>query len=78
MSVFTSAAALALGYAIGRARPWLRLGDWAEEQVRCHPGRWIGTLGREALLYSALLATQPARAFEALREVRREKRKRTP
>jgi hypothetical protein len=69
--------ALTLGYIIGRARPWLRLGDWADEQVRFYPGRWIGTFGREAFLYSALLATQPVRAFGVLREIRREKRKRT-
>lgn len=71
-------AALALGYALGRVRPWLQLGDWAEEQVRFHPARWVGSRWREAVLFTALAATQPHVAFGALREVRRDKRDGTP
>ncbi|MDW8804330.1 hypothetical protein P1P68_05875 [Streptomyces scabiei] len=74
MTTAAIAAALALGYALGRVRPWLRLDDWADEQVRSHPQRWIGTRWREAALFAALAATQPRRAFGALREIRREKR----
>jgi branched-subunit amino acid ABC-type transport system permease component len=71
-------AALALGYTLGRLRPWLRLGDWAEEQVRLHPAQWIGSRWREAVLFTALVATQPFAAFGVLRQVRRERRASTP
>jgi hypothetical protein len=55
------------GYLFSRLRPWQRLGDWADWQVRHHPDRWIGARGREAVLFAALLATQPARAVRAWR-----------
>ncbi|MER7688774.1 hypothetical protein [Streptomyces sp. NPDC097610] len=78
MTILAITAALALGYALGRVRPWLQLGDWAEEQVRLHPGRWVGSRWREAVLFAALVATQSGPAFDALRKVRRTRRERTP
>ncbi|MFE4832931.1 hypothetical protein [Streptomyces sp. NPDC056672] len=78
MILLAFTAALALGYALGRVRPWLQLGDWAEEQVCLHPGRWVGSRWREAVLFTALAATQPRPAFGALRKVRRTRRERTP
>ncbi|MGW0844125.1 hypothetical protein ACWD26_29110 [Streptomyces sp. NPDC002787] len=77
MTLLQLTAALALGYALGRVRPWLQLGEWAEEQVRLHPGRWIGSRWREAVLFAALAATQPIPAFDALRRARRTRRERT-
>ncbi|MEU9706852.1 hypothetical protein [Streptomyces sp. NPDC047981] len=62
--------ALGLGYALGRLRPWGRLGNWADWQVRHRPGRWIGSRARESALFVALAATQPRAAFAALRQVR--------
>jgi hypothetical protein len=78
MTILAITAALALGYFLGRVRPWLQLGDWAEDQVRLHPGRWVGSRWREAVLFTTLMATQPSPAFDALREVRRTRRERTP
>lgn len=37
--VVTAAAALAAGCLLGRLRPWQRLGDWADNQVR-FTGAW--------------------------------------
>ncbi|MER5578949.1 hypothetical protein [Streptomyces massasporeus] len=67
-------AALALGYALGRVRPWLLLGDWADWQVRFRHTHWIGSRWRATVLFTALAATQPRAAFGALRRVRRDKR----
>ncbi|MDK1473664.1 hypothetical protein QNO07_09550 [Streptomyces sp. 549] len=68
MTTFLLLAALAVGYLLGRWQPWTRLGDWADWQIRIHPDRWIGRgWRREALLYAALLSTQPARALRAWR-----------
>lgn len=77
MTILAIIAALALGYVLGRVRLWLQLGDWAEEQVRLHLGRWVGGRWREAVLFLALAATQPRPAFDALRKARRIKRERT-
>lgn len=38
--VVTAAAALALGYLLGRLRSWRRVGDWAADQVR-FTGTWV-------------------------------------
>lgn len=40
-TVVTAAAmALVAGYLVGRVRPWRRLCDWAEDQVR-FTGAWV-------------------------------------
>ncbi|MER6687469.1 hypothetical protein [Streptomyces olivaceoviridis] len=77
LTILAIVAALTLGYTLGRVRPWLQLGNWAAEQVRFHPARWIGSHWREAVLFTALAVTQPRTAFDALRKVRRARRQRT-
>ncbi len=77
MTVSAITASLALGYAVGRARPWLQLADWVEQQARLHPARSVRSRWREAALFAALVATQPGAAFGALRRARRTRRGRT-
>ncbi|WP_236670001.1 hypothetical protein [Streptomyces antimycoticus] len=51
--------ALLTGYGAGRLRPWRRLGDWAEDQIR-FSGPWArgGTI-RQAVLVLAHFITSP-------------------
>ncbi|MGW1468471.1 hypothetical protein ACWCPT_29515 [Streptomyces sp. NPDC002308] len=58
-AVLIAAVALAAGYGLGRWRPWLRLGDWANWELRFHLDRWNGTRPRQAALVVLLLATDP-------------------
>lgn len=60
------AGALAAGYGIGRGRPWQRLGDWAEWQLRLHADRWA-TVPRQIALVALLLLTDPAHLIRAWR-----------
>ncbi|MHB9857656.1 hypothetical protein [Streptomyces sp. YIM S03343] len=62
-------AALAVGYLIGRTRPYERLADWANWQLRFHLDRWT-TKPRQAVLFTLLLATDPARTVHAWRHRR--------
>ncbi|MGR3935319.1 hypothetical protein [Streptomyces sp. BRA346] len=51
--------ALLTGYGAGRLRPWRRLGDWAEDQVR-FSGPWVrGGAIRQAVLVLAHFVTAP-------------------
>lgn len=67
MTALVVLTALAAGYGIGRWRPWCRLGDWADWQVRFHLTRWNGSRSREAVLFLLLLATDPVRTVRAWR-----------
>ncbi|MFF3617565.1 hypothetical protein [Streptomyces sp. NPDC002580] len=58
-------AALA-GYAAGRLRPWARLGEWANWQLRFHVDRW-STRPRMAVLAAALIVTDPGGMWHAHR-----------
>ncbi|WP_098007891.1 hypothetical protein [Streptomyces sp. sk226] len=60
-------AALAAGYGLGRWQPWMRLGDWANWQLRFHLGRWNTTRPRQAVLFVLLLATDPINTVQAWR-----------
>jgi hypothetical protein len=65
----TAAAALGLfaaGYALGRIRPWDRLADWADWQLRFHLNRWTSR-PRQAALFALLLLTDPIRTIYAWR-----------
>ena len=66
MTALAVLAALAAGYGLGRYRPWLRLGDWANWQVRFRLARW-NSRPREAALFALLLATAPVRTVRAWR-----------
>ncbi|MFJ2110569.1 hypothetical protein ACIOEX_01350 [Streptomyces sp. NPDC087850] len=64
--IATAVAALAAGYGLGRWRPWVRLGDWADWQLRFYLDRWASR-PRQAVLFGLLLATDPARTVHAWR-----------
>ncbi|WP_328903245.1 hypothetical protein OHR86_27990 [Streptomyces sp. NBC_00441] len=66
MTALAVLAALTAGYGLGRWRPWYRLGDWANWQVRFHLTRW-NSRPREAALFALLLATAPAHTVRAWR-----------
>ncbi|GAA3760590.1 hypothetical protein ACRWOO_16355 [Streptomyces sp. NEAU-PBA10] len=70
-------AVLALGYAVGRLRPWARFGLWVEDLTlpRNHR-RWIASRWREWALFAALAVTRPAAAYEVWLGARAEKRTR--
>ncbi|MEU9271782.1 hypothetical protein OG613_44205 (plasmid) [Streptomyces sp. NBC_00015] len=52
-------AALVVGYLVGRVRPWLRLGDWAEGQVR-FTGAWVrGGAARQAVVVLVHVLVRP-------------------
>lgn len=64
--ILTAAAALAAGYLLGRTRPWMRLGDWANWQLRFHLDRWTSR-PRQAALFTLLWATDPLFMAHAVR-----------
>jgi hypothetical protein len=55
---------LAAGYAIGRYRPWIRLADWTEWQLRFHLDRWTSR-PQQAALFTLLLITDTRRTLHA-------------
>ncbi|MFD4572072.1 hypothetical protein ACFWNK_01925 [Streptomyces sp. NPDC058417] len=59
--------ALTIGYTLGRYRPWSRLGDWADWQLRFRLARWQATRTRQAVLFGLLLLTDPAASAQAWR-----------
>jgi hypothetical protein len=59
-------ALLAVGYVLGRLRPYQRLGDWADWQLRFHLDRWTSR-PRRAALFSLLLITDPVPAIDVWR-----------
>ncbi|MFJ1662569.1 hypothetical protein [Streptomyces anthocyanicus] len=66
-AVFLVTTALALGYALGRIRPWWRLDGWAEDQIR-FSGRWVQ--GRTVRLMAVALVrwlTAPRESWRACR-----------
>ena len=67
--LITAAAALGLlaaGYALGRIRPYDRLADWADWQLRFHLDRWVSR-PRQLALFLLLLITDPPRTIHAWR-----------
>ncbi|MET7563764.1 hypothetical protein ABZS95_26720 [Streptomyces sp. NPDC005479] len=68
MDVFvTTAVALAVGYLLGRLRPWDRLGNWAADQVR-FTGSWVrGGTGRQAVVVLAHAVTAPRTSWRMMR-----------
>ncbi|MFD5836200.1 hypothetical protein ACFWHV_21915 [Streptomyces collinus] len=65
--VITAAAALAVGYLLGRLRRWQRLGDWAADQVRC-TGAWgRGGFGRRAVVVLLHAVTAPRTNWRIMR-----------
>ncbi|MFJ3141669.1 hypothetical protein ACIPJM_04360 [Streptomyces halstedii] len=67
MTALAVLAALAGGYGLGRWRPWMRLGDWANWQLRFHLARWDRTRLRLTTLFVLLLATDPVNTVRAWR-----------
>ncbi|MFJ9427973.1 hypothetical protein [Streptomyces sp. NPDC101249] len=63
--------AAAAGYAAGRLRPWVRLGEWANWQLRFDLARW-DTRPRSAVLAAALIVTDPRGMRDAYRNRRRD------
>jgi hypothetical protein len=70
-------AALAVGYALGRARPYDRLADWTNWQLRFRLDRWT-TRPRQVALFALLLATDPVRTASAWRHRKEPKPERAP
>ncbi|MEV7160299.1 hypothetical protein AB0N77_37775 [Streptomyces misionensis] len=65
--VITAAVALAVGYLLGRLRPWQRLGDWAADQVR-FTGAWVrGGAGRQAVVVLVHVVTAPRTSWRVMR-----------
>lgn len=65
----TTGAALALlaaGYTIGRLRPYERLADWANWQLRFHLDRWTSK-PRQTALFTLLLLTDPVNTVHGWR-----------
>ena len=60
-------AALVAGYVLGRWQPWMRLGDWANWQLRFHLNRWNSSRPRQAALFALLVATDPVTTVQAWR-----------
>lgn len=64
MNLLTAVAAalalLAAGYAIGRYRPYEKLADWTDWQLRFHLDRWTSR-PRQVALFTLLLITDPVR-----------------
>ncbi|MFI0772833.1 hypothetical protein ACH4TQ_49600 [Streptomyces sp. NPDC021218] len=52
--------ALLTGYGAGRVRPWRRLGDWAQDQVR-FAGPWArgGTIHQAVLVLAHFITAPP-------------------
>ncbi|WP_331762489.1 hypothetical protein [Streptomyces sp. NBC_01508] len=65
--VVTAAAALAVGYLLGRLRPWRRTGDRAADQVR-FTGPWArGGFGRQAVVVLVHVVTAPRTSWRIMR-----------
>lgn len=62
----TALALLVAGYTLGRYRPYRRLGDWADWQLRFHLHRWASK-PRQAALLTLLLLTDPFGTVHAWR-----------
>ncbi|AEM88774.1 hypothetical protein Strvi_9527 (plasmid) [Streptomyces violaceusniger Tu 4113] len=59
--------ALLTGYGAGRVRPWRRLGDWADDQIR-FSGPWVqgGTI-RQVVLVLGHFVTAPRTSWRLAR-----------
>ncbi|MFB8384964.1 hypothetical protein [Streptomyces rubiginosohelvolus] len=58
---------LAAGYLLGRLRPWLRLGDWAVDQIR-FAGPWAtGSRARQLCVLLAHAVTEPRTTWRIIR-----------
>ncbi|MCX4524040.1 hypothetical protein OHA69_41350 [Streptomyces anulatus] len=67
MTALALAVALAAGYFLGRLRPWRRLGDWADDQIR-YTGAWVrGGRGRQASVVLAHVFTAPCTSWRIMR-----------
>ncbi|MCX5589599.1 hypothetical protein OHA32_40810 [Streptomyces erythrochromogenes] len=65
--VVTAAAALAVGYLLGRLRPWRHAGDWAADQVR-FTGAWArGGAVRQAVVVLVHVVTAPRTSWRVMR-----------
>ncbi|HBF82469.1 MAG TPA: hypothetical protein DD420_21830 [Streptomyces sp.] len=72
VSAVVAVAALALGYLAGRVRPWQRLGNWAEDQLR-FTGSWVhGGAAKQASLAVVHGLTRPRTTMRILRTPPRE------
>lgn len=58
--------ALAVGYALGRTRPYDRLADWTNWQLRFGIDRWVSR-PRQVVLFTLLLLTDTRRTVHAWR-----------
>ncbi|MER5715758.1 hypothetical protein [Streptomyces sp. NPDC002132] len=59
-------AALAVGYLLGRTRPYTRLADWTNWQLRFHLDRWTSR-PRQVVLFALLLLTDPVNTVHGWR-----------
>lgn len=65
--IVTAAVALVVGYLVGRVRPWQRLGNWAEDQVR-FTGAWVrGGRVRQAVVVLVHVLVRPRTSWHILR-----------
>lgn len=72
MTVLLAVLALAAGYALGRIRPYDRLAEWVNWQLRFHLERWQSR-PRQVILFTLLVLTDPMNTFAAWRKQRKEK-----
>ncbi|MFF7130020.1 hypothetical protein [Streptomyces sp. NPDC008240] len=62
------AAALAVGYILGRVQPYTRLADWANWELRWHADRWLSSRLRQTALLGLLLVTAPVNTVRVWRQ----------
>ncbi|MEU6647702.1 hypothetical protein ABZ863_34995 [Saccharomonospora sp. NPDC046836] len=77
MTVLLIACGLLAGYGLGRWRPYDRLADWVEWQIRIRLHRW-NTRPREFVLFALLALTDPLTAVYAWRHRHDPPRRRSP
>ncbi|MEU5233983.1 hypothetical protein AB0G82_32615 [Streptomyces anulatus] len=65
--IMVAPAVLAVGYVLGRLRPWHRLGDWAADQIRFAGPGAHGGLGRQTAVVLAHVLTAPRTSWRIMR-----------
>ena len=72
-----AAAFTLFGYTIGRVRPYAKLADWTNWQLRFHIDHWV-TRPRQAALFTLLLLTDTRNTLHAWRHRKDPPKPRSP
>ncbi|MFD9601969.1 hypothetical protein OG609_44570 (plasmid) [Streptomyces sp. NBC_01224] len=56
-----------MGYLVGRVRPWLRLGDWADDLVRLTDAWGRGGAARQAVVVLVHVLVRPCTSWRVMR-----------